>query len=39
MESELTPEIVVNERWLDRMADGEVNYMPEKLWSKDETGN
>lgn len=38
MESELIPEIVVNERWLDRMADGEVNYMLEQLWSEDETG-
>lgn len=37
MESELIPEIVANERWLDRMADGEVNYVLEQLWSGDET--
>lgn len=37
MESELIPEIVADERWLDRMADSEVNYMVEQLWSEDET--
>lgn len=37
LESELIPEIVANERWLNRMADGEVNYMVEQLWSEDET--
>jgi hypothetical protein len=37
LESELIPEIVANERWLDRMVDGEVNYMLEQLWSEDET--
>jgi hypothetical protein len=36
LESELIPEIVANERWLDRMVDGEVNYMLEQLWSEDE---
>ena len=37
MESEPIPEIVADERWLDRMADSEVNYMVEQLWSEDET--
>jgi hypothetical protein len=37
LESELIPEIVADERWLDRIADSEVNYMFEQLWSEDET--